>query len=410
MKRSLIIILVLALVIGTSIAAYFLFFANKPGLTTGTTTIGGGTLPSSGQTSQNASSTEPTIPTIAGGGAPAETPKAVPVSARLVKIDAGPVVSGEAVTTTPAKNASSSPETIVSFIERASGNVFSYSTLSRAIVRTSNKTIPGVQSATWAPDGSFAVVQYLSGDDLSTVNSYALQASGADGFFLPQNLAGVAVSTAGILTLASGVNNSSASLARLDGSRATTVFTTPLSAIRTSFAGKGQYLAFSKPSATLAGGAFIVGSTGRFSRIAGPHTGLVALASPSGKTIFVSYVNESGTMSTELVTVATGAVTALPLGTIADKCVWTADSSAVYCGVPENAPGALYPDDWYQGAVSFSDRIWKINLDGRYAQMVLDFSAETKSALDAVGLAIDPTGAFLAFVNKNDGSLWGYSL
>src|SRR3989338_7081291 len=72
--------------------------------------------------------------------------------------------------------------------------------------------------------------------------------------------------------------------------------------------------------------------------------------------------------------------------------------------------GATYPDDWYQGAVRFSDRLWKIQVIGRYAQLVLDFSQEAKSPLDAVALAIDPNTTTLVFVNKNDGSLWSYSL
>ena len=112
-----------------------------------------------------------------------------------------------------------------------------------------------------------------------------------------------------------------------------------------------------------------------------------------------------------LVSVATGEVLPLPVATIADKCVWTADDATIYCGIPTNPPsGFNYPDDWYQGAVSFSDQIWKIDVTGRYAQFVLDFSKELKTPLDAEALSIDPSETTLVFVNKNDGSLWSYSL
>ncbi|MEK7114269.1 MAG: hypothetical protein AAB850_01830, partial [Patescibacteria group bacterium] len=101
----------------------------------------------------------------------------------------------------------------------------------------------------------------------------------------------------------------------------------------------------------------------------------------------------------------------LPVATIADKCVWGADDSVVYCGIPVNPPvGFSYPDDWYQGAVHFSYRIWKIQISSRYAQLVLDFSKENQRPIDAEALAIDPAGTVLVFVNKNDGSLWSYSL
>jgi hypothetical protein len=276
--------------------------------------------------------------------------------------------------------------------------------------RTSNKTLLGIQSAVWLPNASTAFVRYLSGENLSTINSYALRADGSEGFFLPQNLSDLAVSSTSILTLVSGVNGSIASISRTDGTQIKEIFTTPLSSLRVSFVGKSQYLAYTKPSARLTGNAFIVDSAGRFSRIAGPLNGLVARASPSGKWVLVSYAS-AGTIQMSLVNTTTGESISLPVATIADKCVWAADDSAVYCGVPISpSPNFNYPDDWYQGAVSFSDRIWKIDVAGRYAQFVLDFAKEGKGDLDATALAIDSTNTVLVFVNKKDGSLWSYSL
>lgn len=389
--------------IGAGVAAYFYFFANTASITVapgGTTT----TLPSSGSIT----------PVTTGSGTQTQTPSATPasptrVSARLVEITAGPVVPGEVVVDVPAANASSTPDTLVKYVERGSGNIYAYSVTSGAITRTSNKTVPGIEKASWLPNGLTTFVQYLSGTDYSTVNTYGLKADGSDGFFLPQDLSDIAVSSTSVLVLASGVNGSAATSYHTDGSTGTEVFTSPLSSLRASFAGKNQYLAFTRPSATLPGDAYLV-SSGTFSRIAGPLTGLVALASPSGKWALVSS-SSGGTMHMELVNTSTREATALPVATIADKCVWAADDSAVYCGIPVS-PSAnyAYPDDWYQGAVSFSDRIWKVAVNGRYAQLVLDFPTETKKALDATALAIDPNGQVLTFMNKNDGSLWSYQL
>lgn len=380
--------------------AYFYFFAG----TTGVSVAPGGTgLPSAGQAA------------FPQGGAGAGTttasvPVPVSVSPRLVKISAGPVVPGEIVIDSKSATASSSPEVTVNYIERQSGNVFSYEVGAAALTRISNRTVPGIQTASWLPDGSLAFVRYLSGTDFSTVNTYALLANGSNGFFLPQDLSGIAVASTSILSLASGVNGSVASASRTDGSHSAAVFTTPLSSLRVSFAGKNQYLAFTKPAALLPGDAFLIDGSGRFSRIAGPENGLVALASPLGKWMLVSSVSD-GTLQTELVNAATGESLPLPVATIADKCVWTADDSTIYCGIPQNPPpGQNYPDDWYQGAVSFSDQIWKIQVSGRYAQLVLDFSAETNGPLDAEALAVDPGNTTLVFVNKNDGSLWSYRL
>lgn len=393
MRRTLIITAVVIVVLGIAAVIYFLL---KPAVTT----TPGATLPGAGQAT-------PGTGTTGAGSTPTGSP--VTVSARLVKISAGPVVVGEAVTS-KAGSASSSPETTVTYIERQSGNVYAYSSSAKTNTRTSNKTVPGIQSASWLPNASLAFVRYLSGSDFSTINTYGLPTNGGAGFFLSQNLSSIAVSSTSILTLASGVNGSVASLANVDGTHPTQIFTTPLSTIHVSFAGKNQYLVYTKPSSNLPGNAYLVDSKGNFSRVAGPRNGLVALASPSGKWILVSYtVNGATQMS--LVDAVTNDILSLPIATIADKCVWAADDSVIYCGVPVDPPaGVAYPDDWYQGAVHFSDRIWKIQVAGRYAQLVLDFPKETKDTLDAEALTIDSLNTTLVFVNKNDSSLWSYSL
>ena len=402
MRRTLTITAIALVLVGAGVAAYFYFFA--PSATVSTTP--GATLPVAGQ--------QPVTDMPGVGGKYAEpgagTGAPIAVTQRLVQISAGPVVPGEAVVNLKAVNTSSTPEVAVTYVERVSGNVFTYLVKANTLTRVNNKTIPGIQSASWLPNGSLAYVRYLSGDNFSTINTYALMATSSTGFFLPQNISDLAVSAAGILTLASGVNGSSVSLARTDGSRSVILFTTPLSSLRVSFAGKNQYLIFSKPSETLGGAAFLTDGSGRLTRIAGPLPGLVALASPSGKWVLVSYTR-NGAMGMEVVNTATGVAFPIPVATIADKCVWTSDDSVIYCGIPMNPDAShRYPDDWYQGAAPFSDRIWKIDVAGRYAQLTLDFSQANRGNLDAEALAIDPSRTVLVFVNKNDGSLWSYSL
>ncbi|OYV27177.1 MAG: hypothetical protein B7W98_02325, partial [Parcubacteria group bacterium 20-58-5] len=276
MQRALIIAAAALVLLGLGVGAYFFFFTGSASVTVAP--AGSATLPSAGQTS-TPSAGSPSAPSLALPSSSSSSASPVAVSARLVKISAGPVVPGEAVVDQSAATASSTPGVAVNYIERQSGNVYAYLTGTKTITRVSNKTLPGIESASWLPDGSLAFVRYLSGADFSTVNTYALFATSSDGFFLPQDLADLAVAPSGILALASGVNGSVASLEHTDGSHATTVFTTPLSAVRASFAGKNQYLVFTKPAATVPGDAFLVDGAGHFSRIAGPLPGLVALAS-----------------------------------------------------------------------------------------------------------------------------------
>jgi hypothetical protein len=398
MKRYLIIAALLIVALG--LAFYFFYFKTVPGVEV---SPGASGLPSAGQGTFPIETPSDTSDTSSDQVSP------VTVTARLVKISVGPVVPGEVVLNFRPLSASSSPETIAQFIERKSGNVFSYLVSTHTLVRTNNKTIPGIESASWLPNGSTAFVRYLSGSTFSTVNTYALSATSSVGYFLPQNLSDIAVSSTSVLTLASGVSGSSASLLHTDGSHTMTTFTTPLSSLRVSFAGKTNYLAFTKPNSQTPGYAFLV-SGGHFSRIAGPLNGLVALASPLGKWVLVSYTSSSG-LAMEIVDTATGETLSLPVATIADKCVWAADDSVIYCGVPKDPPSATYPDDWYQGVLGFTDRIWKIQIAGdHYTQLVLDFSTLTEDVFDVQSPALDPHTTTLVFVNKNDGSLWSYSL
>jgi hypothetical protein len=328
---------------------------------------------------------------------------------RLIQISKGPVALGTVVAQLPLAGATTT-DLMVSYIEQKGGNVFRYNTRTGTITRTSNRTVPGIMTAAWLPNASTAFVQYLSGNDFSTVNTHALKGDGSEGFPLPQNVTSLAVSSSSVLTLTTGVNGSIASVARSDGSRTTTAFTTPLTQLRVAFAGRGGYIAFTKPSQSLPGSAFLVNSAGQFTRVAGPSAGLVALPSPSGKWLLVSSTDQ-GKLRLNLVNLETQQELSLPLATVVDKCVWTLDETSIYCGIPISpSTRNTYPDDWYQGVVSFSDRIWKVDVQGRFAQLVLDFNEKTDRPLDAVALSVDPQGRFLAFVNKIDGSLWGYSL
>lgn len=400
MRRPLLVGFILLLFIGLAVWAYVYVLGDQNPLAT----LPDITLPGAGNATSSPSGSSDSD--VDSGFSP--QPGTAPPP-RLVRISKGPVAVGVVVAPLSVVGATTT-DLMVSYIERRGGNVFRYNTRTGAITRTSNRTVPGIMTAAWLPNASAAFVQYLSGNNFSTVNTYALNAEGGEGFTLPTDISSLAVSSSSVLTLTTGVNGSIASVSRPDGSRTTTVFTTPLTQLRVAFAGRGKYVAFTKPSQTLPGSAFLVDEAGRFNRVAGPSSGLVALPSPSGKWILVSTATQ-GKLALSLVNLETRQELPLPLATIVDKCAWSYDETSVYCGIPvDPSSNNTYPDDWYQSAVTFSDRLWKINVQGRFAQLVLDFNQKTDRPLDAVALSIDPEGRFLTFVNKLDGSLWGYSL
>lgn len=407
MKRTLTIIAALVVLAGLGTAIYFIFFsANAPKLssTNGTFSSTSGINSSS---SSNSGATE-TAAVVAPG---------------LVEITSAPVAAGEAVfdtlttSTQPATTTSSTSvasvttnsDIAVHYIDRASGNIYEYLAKKQSLTRIGNKTLPGIQLASWLPDGSMAFVQFLSNTNgVEHVETYALQATSTNGYFLQEDLAqATAVGSHSVFTLVAGTDSSIGTIANADGSKPSTLFTSPLTSIQLYPAGTG-YIAVPHATNSLAGYAFAVGSSGIFTPILGPLNGLSVLPSPSGKQMLFSYTDNSGLHMSMYDGVA-GAVTNFPIVTLAEKCVWTSDSTSLYCAVPTTLSGTL-PDAWYQGAVSFSDRIWKINIVTHTASLVLDPTEKAKQQIDAVNLTIDPQNQLLVFRNKKNSSLWAYNI
>lgn len=399
-RRLPLIVIALVVVIALAAGAYFLFFRPSGGSVTATP---GGQFPAG----------DP----FEGGEAPpvGDSQEAgEEVAPYLIKITDGPVAHGFSVRRferqLTVEGASTSARAVTTattearYIERASGNVYAYNLGERTLTRLTNRTLPGIQEALWLADGSMSVVRY---EDEGEVFSYALPAGEGEGYPLEGGLSQAFVSgSSTIVTLLSGTNGSIATAARSDGTDARTLFTSLLSSIRAYPAGTSFVIA-TKASAQTDGYAFAVrGSSSE--RLLGPFKGLTVLPSPSGAYILYSYLS-GNTAKAALYDTKTGTATALPVMALPDKCVWSANETALYCGVPR-ALGTGWPDEWYQGAMRFTDRIWRIDLDSRLASLIVDPKLVADADIDAVALAIDPASDALVFTNRNDGSLWLYDL
>jgi hypothetical protein len=421
MRRILIIIASIIVVLGIALVLYIVFFGTPAAhLTVNTSdpfadTGSGAATQATGQ-----------VGTAGSAG--------TVVAPNLIEITTSPVAAGVSVvdvqaTTTLTNTTSSSTlsvssstagsapqiatqtnnDVIVHYIDRESGNVYSYGALSRTLTRISNKTLPGIQLASWLSDGSLAFVQFIAeADGTNHLDTYALPSTGGTGFFLQPDLSEVLAEPSGsVFTLAAGTDSSIGSTANSDGSNVQTVFTTPLTSLNV-YSTSAGFIAATKATSELDGYAFTLSNAGNFTPIIGPLKGLTILPSPSGSQVLYSYTDGT-TFHMSVLNLSNGAVTALPLATLAEKCVWTSDETALYCGIPSSMTGNL-PDDWYQGTASFSDRIWRIDLTSRLATLVVDPTQTAKTTIDAVNLTIDPQSQVLVFRNRLDSSLWAYSL
>lgn len=149
---------------------------------------------------------------------------------------------------------------------------------------------------------------------------------------------------------------------------------------------------------------FLNPTTGDFKKILGPIRGLTTLVAPDGKRIIYSSSTDRGIV-TRLYTLETGALKNLDLATLPEKCIWQ-DASIVICGVPKLVPGGQYPDSWYQGLVSFSDVVWKIDATNNTTSLILS----PDQSFDIVKPQLSPDRSYFYFINKSDQTLWSYRL
>lgn len=413
MRRVLIIIGALLLLILIGIGVYFLFFTREGGIVVGENPFG-----QAGD--RDPGTLDPVIDTgvPTPGAGTLVAPRLLKISDRMVALGtislytpakSAVVATTSLSTTTPSTSVATPEEVEVRYIDRQSGNVYAFKVHERVVTRLSNKTLPGITEAVWTRDGARAYVRFLEQDvnGNERVSTYVLPSNGEGGFFLEQGLSQVISASSSIITLLKSDSGSVASIMNADGTNLRTLFSSVLSSLQIAPLG-ATYLAQTKATAHLDGYAFMVDARGTFSRLLGPLRGLSTLPSPQGTSILYSYVDR-GRLYTQVFAVTARTTVPLPLATLPEKCVWTAGGDAVYCAVPTSLSGLL-PDEWYQGARSFSDRIWRIDLTSRVATLVFDPRQLADTAIDAQGLSLDTAEDVLVFMNRTDGSLWAYDL
>jgi hypothetical protein len=78
------------------------------------------------------------------------------------------------------------------------------------------------------------------------------------------------------------------------------------------------------------------------------------------------------------------------------------------CGFPEIPLGTILPDEWYQGAVSFTDKLFSIDpLDASTENIVQKGEA---AKIDIEKISIAPNNKHILIVDKKTGILWTLAL
>ncbi len=309
------------------------------------------------------------------------------------------------------------------FVDRGNGNVYEYVPASNSgeSVRITNTTVPKIQEALWSAAGSAVLFRYLDGDTdhIATFDAKIVATSTGSlgmitGTFLASDILQAAANPKGDKLFSffekKGGAGSYGVLSNFDGSGKKQVFDSPVALWNVSWP-KENILAFTtKPTYKDDGFLFFFNpTTSSFDKILGGLPGLSALANQATDRIAYSMTN-NGSFYLDIYDVKNKATKDIRISTLADKCAWDpTDSTVLYCAIPQTIPNANYPDSWYDGTVSFSDSLWRINTDADEAERVYQTS-ESDGRIDAMNLAISPSGQYVSFINKNDLSFWLLSL
>jgi len=160
-----------------------------------------------------------------------------------------------------------------------------------------------------------------------------------------------------------------------------------------------------RPSASDSGYLYFLDpATGKFTKIISGIAGLTTKISPDGQKIIFSRSN-LGQFGLYLHDVASQKTSSPGVNTLPEKCTW-GDNNTLYCAVPRAIPTGLYPDNWYQGKITFTDDVWKIDLAQKTTALIFPL----KGNYDLVNLVLAPKRGWLYAINKPDNSIQSFSL
>ena len=307
------------------------------------------------------------------------------------------------------------------YIEKATGNI--YQTFADIIDERKFTTtiIPTVYDAYFGDSGNSVIMRYLK-EDGNTIETFAgttpVEILGADssvpneikGSFLPENITDISVSpnNSSVFYLFDNGESAFGITASSSGNKKNQIFSSPFTEWLSGWPNDRMITLNTKPSFSVEGFMYSIDpNTKKINKIIGGVNGLTTLTSPSGKLVLYN----NNTLTLRVYNTTTNDSISLGIKTMPEKCVWNKDSTLLYCAVPKYISGSNYPDTWYQGEISFSDDIWKINVENGSAVDIADPTSFTKGEeIDGIKLSLDGGENYLFFVNKKDSYLWELNL
>ena len=200
-------------------------------------------------------------------------------------------------------------------------------------------------------------------------------------------------------------------ISTFDGKNVTRLFSTPMLQVNVEWPENNIISITTKGISSQNGYMYFVDTkTGVWKKIIGPVMGLSTKTSHDGKYVLYSGSSDQY-VTTKIFSVASNADADAVIRTLADKCVWgNFNKNIVYCGVPDQPSSGSYPEDWYAGILSSSDRMWQVNATTGEIHLIASLIDKSDRVLNTFNLGLNDKDTFLFFMNKNDLSLWSLDI
>ncbi len=309
------------------------------------------------------------------------------------------------------------------YVEKATGNIYQTRADQLDERKLTNTIIPQIHEAFFGSKATAVAMRYLKGDG-KTIETFlgslpkdilggdSSQTAQVKGTFLPENITDMSVSpdSSKIFYLVNINNTSVGVTAGALGESKSQVFGSPFTEWLSQWPNFKMITLTTKPAGGVPGYMYAIDPDRKdFNKILGGISGLTTLTSPSGKLVLYSSSSDNS-LNLSVYDTETGNSSLLGIKTLPEKCVWTKASDSLYCAVPKFLDSVPYPDAWYQGLISFSDEIWKIDTESGNTQKIADPALISNEEVDGIKLALDDSENYLFFLNKKDSYLWELQL
>ena len=334
---------------------------------------------------------------------------------KLRQISSAPVAGYVASTT-----ASSS---LVRFVDRGTGHVYEADNLSDKVIKISNTTLPKIYEAYSNKNGTNFVLRYLKNDSDVVSNFYAeLRKTGTSttetpfeikGRFISPDIKQIVISPTGDKVFTWNIENNSGVgyISAFDEKTKVKVSDFPFTQVNIDWPENNTLIVSTKPSALSSSYIYSIDAkNGSYKSISSGVKGLSGKVSHDGLNMLSSFKNNDNFI-TSVLNIKSGSSQELIFKTLSDKCIWSnIKKDELFCAVPTEIPGAVYPDDWYKGTVSFIDQIWHVNTTTGEVHLLANLTQLSNKAIDAMNLTLDSKENTLYFINKEDLNLWALDL